>query len=449
MEKREVTLLGAGLVGSLMAVYLCKQGYKVTLHERRPDMRKTDISAGRSINLALSDRGWQGLQGAGLDQFIRDNAIPMHGRQVHAPDGTQNFQRYGKEGQAIYSISRRDINCLLMDAAERNGAIIRFDETITKVDLETNTIVINNNQTKKTEEKTCNFIMGSDGAYSPSRLPMQFTEKFNYSQQYLEHGYKELCIEAGYEGNFVIEKNALHIWPRGGYMLIALPNPDGSFTCTLFFPHKGDTSFEALQTEEDVLKFFNQQFPDAVPLMPNLTKDFFQNPTGALMTVRCAPWTFRNRMLLIGDAAHAIVPFYGQGMNCGFEDCFTLNELITKHDHNWEHICKEYEQKRKPAGDGIAELALNNFIEMRDLVNDEQFLLRKKIEGAFFAKHPDKWMPLYSMVSFSHIPYNEALAVSKKQDVIMNELLQIPDVKNKFDSDEVMSRMMELVVAKL
>lgn len=449
MEQREVTLIGAGLVGSLLAVYLCKQGYKVTLYERRPDMRKTDIAAGRSINLALSDRGWRGLQGAGLDKFIRDKAIPMHGRQVHTPDGSQNFQRYGKEGQAIYSISRRDINCLLMDAAERNGASIRFHETIAKVDLEKNSITIQNNVTKNTEEIVCDLLIGSDGAYSPSRLPMQFTDKFNYSQQYLEHGYKELCIEAGEDGKFLIEKNALHIWPRGGYMLIALPNPDGSFTCTLFFPHKGAASFASLQTEEDVLTFFKQQFPDAVPLMPNLTKDFFHNPTGTLMTVRCAPWTFRNRTLLIGDAAHAIVPFYGQGMNCGFEDCFTLNELITKHNHDWENICKEYEQKRKPAGDAIAELALNNFIEMRDLVNDEQFLLRKKIENAFYTKHPDKWVPLYSMVTFSSIPYNEALAISKKQDVIMNELLQIPDVKNKFDSEEVMAKMMELVMTKL
>ncbi|MBL0052713.1 MAG: FAD-dependent monooxygenase [Bacteroidetes bacterium] len=440
-----MTLLGAGLIGSLAAVYLTKQGYTVTIYERRPDMRKETISAGRSINLALSDRGWRGLAGAGVDTLIRDNAIPMYSRHIHNLDGSEINQAYGKENQAIYSISRRDINCLLMDAAEQNGAKIFFNHRVTNYDINNNIISIEDATNKKTFQISPGLTIGSDGAFSSSRLGIQFTDRCNYSQTYLEHGYKELVIEAGPDNSFLIEKNALHIWPRGGYMLIALPNPEGSFTCTLFFPFEGNPSFSMLKTEADVLQFFEQQFPDALKLMPNLAHDFFANPTGSLVTVRCKPWSFNNKLLLIGDAAHAIVPFYGQGMNCGFEDCFTLNEMITKHAHNWSAIIHEFEALRKPAADGIAELALMNFIEMRDLVGSAKFLLRKKIEGAFYTKYPEKWQPLYTMVTFSHLPYHEALAMGKFQDTIMDKVMELPDIENIWNTQKVEDMMLQLL----
>lgn len=444
-QEKKITMIGAGLVGSLAAVYLAKQGYNVTIYERRPDMRKEDIVAGRSINLALSDRGWRGLAGAGVDTLIRGTAIPMHSRHIHNADGSEINQPYGKENQAIYSISRRDINCLLMDAAEKNGVHIFFNHRVTNYDIISNRLTIENTIDNKSFTLTPDLLISSDGAFSAGRLGIQFTDRCNYSQQYLEHGYKELLITAGDNNTFLIEKNALHIWPRGGYMLIALPNPDGSFTCTLFFPFEGNPSFAMLKTEADVVQFFATQFPDALKLMPTLAHDFFANPTGSLVTVRCKPWTYANRMLLIGDAAHAIVPFYGQGMNCGFEDCYTLNELITKHNHNWAAIMPEYEAQRKPAADGIAELAVMNFIEMRDLVGNAKFLLRKKIEGAFNAKHPQLWQPLYTMVTFSHMPYHEALALGKKQDVIMDKIMALPDIEKKWNAPEVEEMMLSLL----
>ena len=325
---KNVTLIGAGLVGSLLSTYLTKQGYKVTAYERRPDMRKATISAGRSINLALSDRGWRGLAGAGLVDEVKKVAIAMTGRMIHSIDGKTVYQAYAKEGQAIYSVSRGGLNCVLMDQAENNGTVIHYNERCTHVDLETNTAVFENVVTGEKKTVTSDLLISSDGAYSAGRLNLMLTDRYNYSQNYLEHGYKELVIPANEDGTHRIEKNVLHIWPRGGYMLIALPNMDGSFTCTLFFPFQGNPSFEMLDTNEKLIAFFKEVFPDAVPLMPTLAEDFFGNPTGSLMTVRCFPWTFKNKMMMIGDAAHAIVPFYGQGMNCGFEDCVELNDLI-------------------------------------------------------------------------------------------------------------------------
>lgn len=449
MKKPEhIIVLGAGLVGSLLAVYLLKRGYRVTLYERRPDMRKVQIPAGRSINLALSDRGWRALEGVNLADDIRSIGIPMKGRMIHPQQGDMYFQPYGKEGQAIYAVSRGILNCTLLDLAEKAGAEIIFNQRCTSVDLPNITAKFQHSETHQTSEAKADLIFGADGAYSAARLQLQLTDRYNYSQSYLEHGYKELMFAAHADGTHQLEKNALHIWPRGGYMLIALPNLDGTFTVTLFFPFKGSPSFEMHDSKQKVKSFFTEVFPDAVSLLPTLEEDFIQNPTGSLVTVRSFPWSFENKLVLIGDAAHAIVPFYGQGMNCGFEDCTVLNKLLDEYRDDWDKVIPAYEQQRKPAADGIAELAVNNFYEMRDLVGHPDFILRKKIEAWFSEKHPDQWIPLYTMVTFSHIPYHEALKRGKQQDAIMNEVMKLPGIENNWQSGNVENLILKLLESK-
>jgi kynurenine 3-monooxygenase len=436
-QNKKVTILGAGLVGSLLATYLIRRGYSVEVFERRQDMRKDTISAGKSINLALSDRGWRGLNGVGLADVVKKVAIPMNGRMIHNLDGTINYQAYGKEGQAIWSVSRGGLNCVLMDEAEKNGAVLHYNERCTNVDLQKNIANFENSKTGEKKTISSDLIVGSDGAFSAARLSLMFTDKYNYSQNYLEHGYKELSIPPNADGTHQLEKNALHIWPRGTFMLIALPNMDGSFTCTLFLPFEGETSFRSLESKEKASKFFRETFPDVIDLIPTLETDFFANPTGSLVTVKCFPWTWENG-LLIGDAAHAIVPFYGQGMNCGFEDCADLDMLIGKFDHDWTNILPEYQNLRKPSGDAIADLAVANFFEMRDHVAHPDFLLRKKIEAWFSEKHPDKWIPLYTMVTFSdHIPYHVAQKEGKRQETIMDKVMKTPDIEKNWNSPEI------------
>lgn len=446
MKEKNIAIIGAGLVGSLLSIYLRKRGYQVSMYERRPDMRKVNIPAGRSINLALSDRGWKALRGVSIEEDIRKIGIPMTHRTMHGIDGKITTQPYGKDDQGIYAVSRGILNCTLLDLAEQSGVNIFFDERCTDVSLQTNEMHFENQQSHEKSTATADLIFGADGAFAATRLQLQLgTSQFNYSQSYLEHGYKELMFTAHADGTHRIEKNALHIWPRGGYMLIALPNLDGTFTVTLFFPIKGNPSFESLHNKAEVKKFFNNVFPDAVPLLHELEEDFFNNPTGSLVTVKCMPWHHANQLVLIGDAAHAIVPFYGQGMNCGFEDCTILNDLLNEHHDDWEKVIPEYERMRKPAADAIAELAVDNFIEMRDLVGHPDFLLRKKIEGWFYDKHPDKWMPLYSMVTFSHIPYNEAQARGNRQNVIMDKIMAMPDIEKRWNSSQVENAILNLL----
>ncbi len=437
--QKEITIIGAGLVGSLLSIYLSKQNYKVKIYERRPDMRKLSMSAGRSINLALSDRGIKALEEVGIMDEIRKIAIPMHGRQLHHADGTSGYQPYGKDGQFINSVSRGDLNRTLMNLAEQNNVEIYFNETCKNIDWKKNEIHFTNTEKNNTHLAKQDLIFGSDGAFSAARLTHQLQhDRFQYEQYYIDFGYKELTIPAGANGTFLMEKNALHIWPRGNYMLIALPNIDGSFTCTLFFPFEGEPSFQSLKTPEQARALFNKVFADASALMPHLEKEFFNNATSSLVTVKCYPWIREDKFALIGDAAHAIVPFFGQGMNCGFEDCSVLNQLINKHQHNWNGILNEYQSLRKPDGDAIATLALNNFVEMRDKVADPVFLLQKKIEAHFNAKHPDKWTPAYSLVTFSpEVRYSEALSRGNKQQAIMDEVMQTKDIESIWDSEEV------------
>ena len=446
--KKKVTIVGAGLVGSLLSIYLSKRGYKVNVFERRADMRLETMSAGRSINLALSDRGWRGLEGVGIADDIKKISIPMYGRFIHHKDGKNVYQPYGKDNQAIYSVSRADINMKLMDLAEQQENVnIQFNKKCTLINRKDLAITFEDNLTKETSNTSADLLFGADGAFASSRLSIQLqSDRFEYNQHYIDCGYKELIIPAGKNGEFLLDKNALHIWPRGSFMMIALPNPDGNFTCTLFLPFEGEKSFSNLKTDKQVEDFFKSEFSDAFTLMPTLISDFKTNATASLVTVKCFPWVFDNKIGLIGDAAHAIVPFYGQGMNCGFEDCVVLNELIEKHNDDWDIIFPEYEQLRKPDGDAIADLAIANFVEMRDKTADPKFILQKKIEAKFSQHYPDKWIPLYSMVTYSpHIRYSTALKEGQKQQKIMDEIMALNNIESIWESDVIESEILKRI----
>ncbi|MEN9497299.1 MAG: hypothetical protein RL750_198 [Bacteroidota bacterium] len=437
MSKR-VIIVGSGLVGSLLAIFLRRRGYEVDIYERRGDMRSSQYTAGRSINLALSDRGIKALEAVGAMQRIQPIAIPMHGRQIHQADGQEVYQAYGKEGQFINSVSRGELNKTLMSLAEEHGARIHFLHRCQAIDWSANRITFLD-QGEQEVHRDADLIFGADGAFSAARLQYQLQhDRFQYQQSYIDFGYKELTIPAAADGGFLMEKNALHIWPRKNYMLIALPNPDGTFTCTLFFPFEGDPSFTSLQTDEQIRIFFETHFEDATKLMPDVVAQYKANPTSSLVTVKCFPWVKADRFALIGDAAHAIVPFFGQGMNCGFEDCFVLNELMDKHGEDWMSLLEEYQHLRKPDGDAIAELALNNFLEMRDRVADPRFLLQKKIEAKIHAKHPDLWVPAYAQVTFSpHIRYSTAFVNSMRQEAIMQQVMARPDIEQTWEHPDV------------
>jgi kynurenine 3-monooxygenase len=423
--KNKITILGAGLVGSLAGILLQKRGYAVTILERRPDMRTAKMYAGRSINLAMSMRGWAALEMAGLRQDIEEIAIPMYGRQIHNIDGTSPFQAYGKNNEAIYSVSRGDLNKKLISLAEECGVTILFDQRIDDVELRSNTLSIMNMASN--EASTFNdhdIVIAADGAFSSLRNAYVKTDRFNYNQFYIEHGYKELFIPAGEHNAFLMEEKALHIWPRKNFMMIALPNFDGSFTCTLFFPFEGPQSFASIKTREDAETFFNEQFPDAVKMMPTIIDDYFKNPTSSLVTVKCFPWIYEDKNMLIGDSAHAIVPFYGQGMNAGFEDCRILMDIIDHStDKEWGTIFKTYQKARKKNGDAVADLALQNFIEMRDLVAEPAFLSRKKIEKQLGLLYPSEFNSVYEMVSFSHTSYHIAFSCQKAQDKLLAKIM--------------------------
>ncbi|GGK75736.1 FAD-dependent oxidoreductase [Rufibacter glacialis] len=440
MEKTShLSVMGGGLVGCLLSLYLSKQGYKVDVYERRPDLRRHDIGGGRSINLALSDRGWRALETIGISEEIKKVAIPLYRRVMHDKNGNLSFQPYGQEGQAIYSVSRGGLNEVLLDLAEAQPSIsLHFQQQVLEVEVNSNKVTLLDTNTQQEHQIQPDVIFAADGAFSMVRLSLQKTERFNYEQSYLDYGYKELTIPPAADGGWQLEKNALHIWPRGQYMMIALPNMDGSFTCTMFFPYAGNPSFESLQTAEDLERFFGEVFPDAAALMPDLAQEFFENPIGTLVTIKCFPWSHAGKILLVGDAAHAIVPFYGQGMNAGFEDCTVLRNLLEQHQDDWETIFKTFQDVRKPNTDAIADLAVYNFIEMRDKVADPRFLLQKKVEAKITAQYPDSWLPLYSMVTFSpDLPYAEALANGQRQEKIMNALMAHIETEEDYDKPEV------------
>jgi len=423
-EKKNVIIAGAGLVGSLWACYMAKRGHNVHVFERRSDMRKAEMSAGRSINLAMSTRGWNALEKIGMKDELLKIAIPMHGRMIHQMDGTIDFQAYGKKGQSIYSISRGDLNIALMNKADESEHItFHFNQRTTEIKTAEKTVHFTNDATGTESSISSDLIFGADGSFSAVRGILQKTPMFNYSQQYLEHGYKELSIPPNADGTHRLAKNALHIWPRKSFMVIALPNLDGSFTVTLFLQFKGAVSFEYLNTDEEITTFFKTYFPSALEHMPNLLSDFKNNPSASLVTVRCKPWHSAG-VCLMGDAAHAIVPFYGQGMNAGFEDCFILDEIIDRHKlDDWDAVFNEYTDTHADNGAAIAELALRNFIEMRDATSNDSFLLRKKLELYLMEQFPGKYLSQYQMVTFSNIAYKTALKRGDMQTAYAESLI--------------------------
>ena len=444
--KNTISIVGGGLVGSLLSIYLGRRGYKVRVFEARPDMRHQDIPAGRSINMACSTRGWRALDEVGVGELVRKSAIPMYGRMMHSLEGDLTYQPYSDDRQAIYSISRAGLNKILMDFAEDKFDVeFIFNRKCVEMSEDKSITTFLNVKTGEHENYETPVLFGADGIYSKVREQLFHEEKLEYKQTNIGHSYKELHIPVNKYNEFALESNALHIWPRGEFMLIALPNPDKSFTCTLFLPSKGDYSFAELHDEASVARFFNSFFPDVKGIMPGLQRDFHKNTTSGLGIIRSYPWSSEGKVCLLGDAAHAIVPFYGQGMIAGFEDCYTLNGLMDKHGDNWEQIFKAFEEDRKPNADAIADLAMRNFVEMRDLVGDPRFIVRKLLEQKIERLHPDVFQSLYSMVSFSNIPYKEALDKGVKQDSLLDELMEKENIEDNWDSPETEQLIEELL----
>lgn len=440
MQKERFTIVGGGLAGSLLGVFLGQKGYKVDLFERRPDMRKDDIDGHRSINLALSHRGIRALERVGMSDLILKDAIPMNGRMMHSTSGELTYQPYGLDGQYINSISRAGLNLRLLELADEHPNVdLHFEHKCIKADLENaqTTFKLPNGSTLSHES---DFLIGTDGAYSAVRDAFRTSGRVDYSQSYLKHGYKELEIPA-VNGDFAMDKNALHIWPRGHFMMIALPNPNKTFTCTLFMPFEGDDSFEKLNTEAEVMAFMKLNFADAVPLMPTMIEDYMNNPIGSLVTVKTYPW-HKGKSILLGDSAHAIVPFYGQGMNACFEDCTILDDMMKTHLPDWNKVFDSYQKERKPNNDAIADLAIQNFIEMRDAVANPEFLRKKHIEHELNRLYPKQFDGQYELVTFSHTPYKEALAQGTKNDALLYHIMD-HNLEDQLENAETMKKLFD------
>lgn len=417
-DQPDFTIVGTGLSGTLLACALAKAGHRVELYEKRPDPRKTGPQGGRSINLALSVRGLHALSEIGLAERVVASSVLMRGRMIHPISGPLVFQPYGKDdSEALHSVSRGGLNKLLVEAAaEHPNVRMHFDHQCTYVNMADGSIEFKTPTNSKRVASSC--IIGADGAYSAVRMSMQILDRFEYSQSYLSHGYKELTIAPSSDGHFRMEPNALHIWPRGDFMMIALPNSDRSFTCTLFWPFDGPHGFSRLTIERDVTAYFAEQFPDVIPLIPDLGSMYMNNAVGSLVTVRCSPWHVDGRAVLIGDACHAVVPFLGQGMNAAFEDCSVLVECL-KSNQDRGRAFADYHERRKPNADVLADLCIDNFIEMRDKVASPLFVLKKKTQILLHKLFGRWYQPLYTMIEFSRIPYAQAKARARRQNWLM------------------------------
>ena len=443
-QKEHILIIGAGLCGSLLALRLAQRGYRVSVYESRPDLRTTDISAGRSINLALSDRGLKAMDLVGIKDDVLPLCIPMYGRLIHDVEGNTFESNYsGRNGEYINSISRGDLNGLLLTEADKyDNLTIHFNKKCDHVDIENTIAHFTCYTTKDSFEVDADIIFGTDGAGSILRKSYYLERKFlfSYSQNYLTHGYKELEIPGTLTGAHQISKDHLHIWPRGNYMLIALPNLDGSFTVTLFLSYEeGEYNFNNLKTVEQVTAFFKTQFPDALALIPNIADEFFNNPTGALGTVKCSPWSYKGKTLLMGDAAHAIVPFYDQGMNASFEDVVVFDAILDKHEGDWQTTFKAYEKVRKAATDAIADLAIDNYYEMRDHVANPLFIEKRKLEMTLEKTFPNRYFSKYSMVTFNEdIPYHEAMKIGRAQDKALLNLIADKEIDHNMPAEELL-----------
>jgi kynurenine 3-monooxygenase len=450
MDKKEnILIVGAGLCGSLLALRLGQRGYNVSVYEKRPDLRKVDISAGKSINLAFSDRGIKAMKLVGIQDKVAPLCIPMNGRMLHDKEGNTKLSNYsGRDHEYINSISRGGLNALLLDEAEAlDNVELFFNKDCTSVDFEKTTASFYDYETKSEFSEDSDIIIGTDGAGSSLRQSYYLEKKFlfSFSQNFLTHGYKELSILPTETGDYKTFKNALHIWPRGDFMLIALPNLDGSFTVTLFLSHsEGEYNFNNLTTPEAVTKFFKKEFPDALELMPNLIKDFFDNPTSALGTVKCSPWHYKGNTLLMGDAAHAIVPFYGQGMNASFEDVVEFDKVLDLHEGSWESVFKAYEKTRKKDTDAIADLAIDNFFEMRDHVANPIFQEKRKLEMDLEKHFPEDYSSKYSLVTFNeNIGYYQAMTRGRAQDKVILNMIADNELDLNTDLKDILKRVLQ------
>lgn len=437
MEK--ILVIGSGLVGSVVSALMADLGHEVEVCDRHPDPRSARAVGGRSINLTICERGFAALRRIGADNAVREVAVPCRGRIIHGADGRSASQPYDNQGSAIWSVSRNELNAVLIDRVlTRDNVAARFEERCLEVDLDAPAATFEGVD-GEVVRRTGDRLLGADGARSLVRLRMQMAPRFDYRQEYLDQGYRELRLPAAGNGDWRIEGHAIHVWPRGRFMLIGFPNRDGSFTLSLHLPFEGETSFASIQTPGDLVSLFEASFPEVIPMVPTLVEDFFSRAETTMVTVRCSPWIWADKVALVGDSAHAIVPSYGQGANCGFEDCSVLADCVAASRGDWHRAFAEYQRLRKPNADAIGELALDHFHELRDLLGTQEFLLRKEIERWLEEAHPDRYRSLYSLISFTQVPYAEALRLDKRQRGLVDRLMGIPQIRQRLGGAEVRS----------
>lgn len=443
-----IIIAGAGLVGSLLSVYLSKKGYRVDVYDRNPDPREPteENRAGKAFNLTLCDRGFKALDEVGIGDFIRSISVPAYGRFVHSEHGELAFQPYGNNSEALYSILRSDMSRAMVDfAAHQPNVEFHFHEKCVGLGLAPLEVEFKNMRTGVQRREKAHLLLGADGAFSGVRTYLQRFHRVSYAQDFLDQGYKELNVPATASADWVAEKNVLHMWPRGRYMLLGFPNLDGSFTCSLHMPFEGSVSFASLQTESDVNNFFKEKFPDVIDHIPNLVEEFNRCPPNPMVMVKCSPWTLQGKVALIGDAAHVLYPYYGQGANAGFEDCSVLMECLEKFGADWKTVFSEYEQRRKPNMDAISEMVVEHYVEIRDLLGDPKFLLRKALERKINQMFPDRYTPLYSMIAFTCMPYVEALRIDREQRSMIDYLMNTAAIETNWDSKEVENLITQLM----
>lgn len=435
----DVVIIGGGLVGSLLSIFLARRGYTVRVFERKPDLRQAAPASGRSINLTLCHRGFAALDRVDAGDAVRAIAIPAYGRAIHDETGEVSFQPYGNSGEALYSVTRNELNRVLLDRAEKEpGVKLHFEYKCREIDFQGPTVSLERVHSREAYTVKAGTLLGADGAYSSVRLQMQMqkTDRFNFSQEYIQQGYKELTVPADVAAQWSLDRHALHIWPRGDFMLIGFANHDGSATLALHLPFEGEPSFASIRTEDDLLHLFYHHFPDAVGKIPNLVGDFFGRPVSSMLTVRCFPWV-RGRVALIGDAAHAIVPSYGQGANAGFEDCHFLDTCLERCGDDWEVALAAFQEGRKVNADVIADLSLQHFTEIRDRLADPRFLLRKTIERKLNELCPGSYRSLYSMVSFTSLTYVQAIRAAAEQEALVDQILEIDGLEDRLAKESL------------